>query len=144
MKQPEHEGMTGALKHDDTFRENQVFVSHTGLFAYSAHLNNSALHAYHCKDKWRRRLNYRLTEGFLFIFWKEHGTLLCSFIHDIQYLPFCPLGNPVGNIKTHARFCLMQELFKSNNIKPVINHILQRKSNFYAFSPLCYCNESSG
>lgn len=128
MKQPEHEGMTGALKHDDTFRGNQVFVSHTGfLICLLCTLKYSSVYAYHCKDKWRKRLSYRHTEVFLFIFWKEHRSPLCSFICDIQYLPFCPLGNPVGNTKTHARFCLMQELSESSNIKPVINHILKRK-----------------
>lgn len=125
MKQPEHEGMTGALKRDDTFRENQVFVSHTCFFiCLHCTPKYSSVYAYYCKDKLRRRLNYRHTEMSLFLFWKEHGTPLCSFIHDIQYLPFCPLGNPAGNVKAHARFCLMQELTKSSNIKPLIKHIL--------------------
>lgn len=144
MKQAEREGMTGALKRDDTFRVNQVFVSHTGFFiCLFCTLKHGSVYAYYCKDKWRKRLNYRHTV-FLFRFWKEHGTPLCSFTHDIQNLPFRPFGNPVGNIKKHARFCLMQELSKSSNIKPVRNHILKTKSNSYRFSLLCYCKESSG
>lgn len=34
---------------------------------------------------------------------KNTGLLFCSFICDMQYLPFRPLGNPVGNIKTRVQ-----------------------------------------
>lgn len=48
----DHERMTGALKRDDTFRENQVFVSHTGpLICLLCASKGSSVNAYHCKDK---------------------------------------------------------------------------------------------
>lgn len=126
-------------------RESRLCLSiKASLFAYSAHQNTVLYMLITAKTNEGGDLITGKEKYFFFIFWKEHGTPLGSFTHDIEYLPFCPLGNPVGNIKTHARFCLMQDLSKSSNIKPVRNHILKRKSNLYRFSPLCHCKESSG